>query len=48
MLAKSGIMVGLGETMDEVKAVMRDQRGSELRIPLADVQEARLVFRWEK
>ncbi len=26
VLAKSGIMVGLGETMDEVKAVMRDQR----------------------
>jgi len=25
-LTKSGIMVGLGETMDEVKAVMRDQR----------------------
>ncbi|HSQ16272.1 MAG TPA: lipoyl synthase [Anaerolineales bacterium] len=24
---KSGIMVGLGETMEEVKAVMRDQRG---------------------
>ena len=23
---KSGIMVGLGETLDEVKAVMRDQR----------------------
>ena len=26
MLTKSGIMVGLGETMEEVKAVMRDQR----------------------
>jgi lipoyl synthase len=26
VLAKSGIMVGLGETMDELKAVMRDQR----------------------
>ncbi len=26
-LTKSGIMVGLGETMDEVKAVMRDERG---------------------
>ena len=26
VLTKSGIMVGLGETMDEVKAVMRDQR----------------------
>ncbi len=25
-LTKSGIMVGLGETMDEVKAVMRDER----------------------
>jgi lipoic acid synthetase len=26
VLTKSGIMVGLGETLDEVKAVMRDQR----------------------
>lgn len=26
VLTKSGIMVGLGETMDEIKAVMRDQR----------------------
>jgi lipoic acid synthetase len=26
ILVKSGLMVGLGETMDEVKAVMRDQR----------------------
>jgi lipoic acid synthetase len=26
VLTKSGMMVGLGETMDEVKAVMRDQR----------------------
>ena len=26
VLVKSGIMVGLGETMDEVKAVMQDQR----------------------
>jgi len=26
LLTKSGIMVGLGETIDEIKAVMRDQR----------------------
>lgn len=26
VLTKSGVMVGLGETLDEVKAVMRDQR----------------------
>jgi lipoic acid synthetase len=26
VLTKSGIMLGLGETMDEVKAVLRDQR----------------------
>jgi lipoic acid synthetase len=26
VLTKSGIMLGLGETMDEVKAVMRDER----------------------
>lgn len=28
------------------RAVMRDTRGTEHRIPLADVREARLVFRW--
>jgi lipoic acid synthetase len=27
VLTKSGVMVGLGETIDEVKAVLRDQRG---------------------
>jgi lipoic acid synthetase len=26
VLVKSGIMVGLGETLEEIKAVMRDQR----------------------
>ena len=30
------------------KAVMRDARGTEHRIPLAEVKEARLVFRWER
>lgn len=32
VLTKSGIMVGLGETMDEVKAVMRDLRSWEVDI----------------
>lgn len=30
------------------RAVMRDARGTEHRIPLADVKEARLVFRWDR
>jgi ribosome maturation factor RimP len=29
-------------------AVMRDARGTEHRIPLADVKEARLGFRWDR
>jgi len=32
VLTKSGIMVGLGETIEEVKAVMRDQRSWEVDI----------------
>jgi hypothetical protein len=28
--------------------VVRDQRGAERRIPLADVREARLVFHWKR
>jgi len=32
VLTKSGIMVGLGETLDEVKALMRDQRSWEVDI----------------
>ena len=32
VLTKSGIMVGLGETLEEVKAVMRDQRSWEVDI----------------
>lgn len=30
------------------RAVMRDARGTELRIALGDVKEARLVFRWRQ
>jgi len=33
------------ETGGEV-AVVRDQRGAEQRVPLADVKEARLAFHW--
>ncbi len=32
VLTKSGIMLGLGETMDEMKAVMRDQRSWDVDI----------------
>jgi lipoic acid synthetase len=32
VLTKSGIMLGLGETMDEIKAVMRDQRSWDVDI----------------
>ena len=43
-----GDIVGLeGEEGREV-AVIRDQRGVEHRVPLADVKEARLVFVWNK
>jgi ribosome maturation factor RimP len=40
----------LGVVSDEGKetALMRDARGTEHRIPLADVKEARLVFRWDR
>ncbi len=29
-------------------AIMRDAQGAEHRVPLADIREARLVFRWKK
>ena len=28
--------------------VVRDQRGAERRVPLAEVREARLVFHWKR
>lgn len=41
-------VLGVEQSAEGEVAVMRDQRGSELRIPLGEIQEARLVFRWEK
>lgn len=40
----------VGTTSEEgiEKAVMRDARGTEHRIPLAEVKDARLVFRWDR
>ena len=41
-------VLGLDETSGVETAVMRDARGTEHRVPLADVREARLVFRWDR
>jgi ribosome maturation factor RimP len=41
-------VVGLHDTDDGEVALVRDARGIEHRIPLADVKDARLVFRWDK
>lgn len=39
-------VVGLDDSSGEPVAVMREARGTEHRVPLRDVREARLVFRW--
>ena len=39
-------VLGVDDSSGVLVAVMRDSRGTEHRIPLADVREARLVFRW--
>ena len=36
-----------GEQGSEV-AVLKDKRGSDIRVPLAEVKEARLVFHWKR
>jgi ribosome maturation factor RimP len=36
-----------GERGSEV-ALFRDKRGSDIRVPLADIKEARLVFHWKR
>jgi ribosome maturation factor RimP len=41
-------VVGVDETEGAGAALMRDAAGVEHRIPLADVKEARLVFRWNR
>jgi ribosome maturation factor RimP len=39
-------VVGVDDSSGDAVAVMREARGTEHRIPLAEVREARLVFRW--
>jgi ribosome maturation factor RimP len=39
-------VLGVDDSSGEPMAVMREARGTEHRVPLADVREARLVFRW--
>ncbi|HEX9565076.1 MAG TPA: ribosome maturation factor RimP [Gemmatimonadaceae bacterium] len=41
-------VIGVDDSTGVEMAVMRETRGTEHRIPLADVREARLVFRWER
>jgi ribosome maturation factor RimP len=41
-------VLGVEDASGVQTAVMRDERGTEHRIPLADVKEARLVFRWDR
>ena len=40
-------VIGVDDSSGEAMAVMREERGTEHRIPLAEVREARLVFRWD-
>ena len=39
-------VVGVDDSSGEPLAVMREARGTEHRVPLTEVREARLVFRW--
>lgn len=39
-------VVGVDDSSGEPMAVMREARGTEHRVPLTEVREARLVFRW--
>ena len=41
-------VLGVDGAPGSESAVVRDERGVEHQIPLADVKEARLVFRWDK
>lgn len=41
-------VIGVDDSTGVEMAVMREKRGTEHRIPLAEVREARLVFRWER
>ena len=39
-------VLGVDDAQGVETAVMRDERGEERRVPLSDIREARLVFRW--
>ena len=39
-------VLGVDDSSGLLVAVMRDARGTEHRVPLTEVREARLVFRW--
>lgn len=41
-------VIGVDDSSGVELAVMREKRGTEHRVPLTDVREARLVFRWER
>lgn len=41
-------VIGVDDSSGVELAVMREKRGVEHRVPLVDVREARLVFRWER
>jgi ribosome maturation factor RimP len=41
-------VIGVDDVQGAESALVRDARGVEHRIPLSDVKEARLVFRWDK
>ena len=41
-------VMGVDEMPGETTALVRDEQGVEHRIRLADIKEARLVFRWNK
>ena len=40
-------VVGVDDSSGEAVAVMREAQGTEHRVPLTEVREARLVFRWQ-
>lgn len=40
-------VLGVDDSSGEPVAVMREPRGTEHRVPLKEVREARLVFRWD-
>jgi ribosome maturation factor RimP len=41
-------VIGVDDSSGEAVAVMREARGTEHRVPLSELREARLVFRWNE